>query len=47
MASHAHILRFDGVALNSFLLFVGSIGVSVYGGAAETAASLHSLMIYG
>lgn len=44
MASHAHILRLDGPALNSFLLFVDSVGVSVYGGAAEAA---DSLMIYG
>lgn len=33
MASQAHILRLEGAALNSFLLFVDSIGVSVYGGA--------------
>lgn len=40
MASHAHILRLDGAALNSFLLFVDSIGVSAYRGAVETADSL-------
>lgn len=47
MASHAHILRLDGATLNSFLLFVDSVGVGVYGGAAEAADSLRSLMIYG